>query len=425
MFRAGRRRAFSSLAIPNYRRYIAGQVISRVGTWMQRFGQSWLIYEMTKSATLVGVVVALQAVPTLLLGPYGGLVADRFDKRRIMIVLQAMMGVLAFVLGLLTVTHVVRFWEVAMLALLLGVNETFETAARQTFVFEMVGPGELTNALSLNSVTNNVARTVGPALGAGLVATVGLGACFLVNAVSFAAVIAALLMVNPRQLHSPEPTPRARGQLREGIAYVRRSPELVVPLVMMVFIGTLAWEFQTTLPPLASRVFHGGASAYGVMTAVQGIGAITAGLTAASLRRTGRKVLVAAAATFGAGMVAIAVSPNLGWAVAFMFLVGFAASSFSITCNTTLQLEAQPQMRGRVVGLYIVAFQGSTPVGGPIAGFVANVAGPRAAIAMGAASCFAAAGLGAAAGIRRRTRSVLRIEERAVPLPVPVEQDSP
>jgi len=413
--RRGGRRIFESLSLPNYRKYFFGQMVSRMGSWMQRFAQSWLVYELSHNATIVGVTVALQALPTLVAGPYAGLVADRLDKRRIMIGLQAMMGVLSLVLGLLTVTHVVRLWEVFVLAFLLGVNEAFENPARQVFVFEMVGSEQLPNAVGLNSVLNNIARAAGPAVGAGLVATVGLGACFLFNAASFAAVIASLVMVDTSELFAAPLASRARGQLRDGLSYVRRSPALWVPLVMMTLVGGLAWEFQTTLPPMASQVLHGGATAYGLLTAAQGIGAIVGGLVVAGMRRSGARALATNAVAFGAAMTLMTVAPNLATGVAFMVVVGMAATSFSATGNSTVQLNADPQMRGRVMSLWAVAFQGSTPIGGPVAGFVAHSAGPRAALAMGAAACFAAAGLGVFATGRRGAA------RRPVPADVEVE----
>jgi MFS family permease len=422
--RAGGRRVFGSLGVPNYRRFFIGQVISRAGTWMQRFAQSWLVFELTKSATFVGVVVALQAVPTLIVGPYAGVIADRFDKRRIMIGLQSMMGVLALVLGLLTVTHVVRLWEIVVLAVLLGANEAFENPARQAFVFEMVGAEQLPNAIGLNSVLNNIARALGPAIGAGFVAAFGLGTCFLANAVSFAAVIASLVMVDRRALHPVHLAPRARGQLREGVAYVRRSPDLWVPLAMMMLIGTLAWEFQTVLPPMASKVLHGGASAFGLMVAAQGVGAIAGGLLVAARRRTGRRALIVQAACFGVAMALVAIAPNLPTAIAFMLLVGFTATSFSATGNTTVQLNSESHMRGRVLSLWVVAFQGSTPIGGPIAGYVASAAGARAALGMGALACFGAAGLGIFVAARRG-REVSRIRPDEAPPPLQIEPDSP
>jgi MFS family permease len=378
-----------------------------MGTWVQRFAQSWLVYELTHNATIVGVVVALQALPTLVIGPYCGVLADRFDKRNLLIALHMMMGVLALILGLLTVLDVVQLWEVFALALLLGVGEAAENPPRQVFIFEMVGADQLPNAVGLNSVLNNIARAAGPAIGAVLVATVGLGTCFLVNAASFAGVITSLVMVSRAELYPAPLAARARGQLRAGLAYVRRSPSLWVPLAMMTLVGGLAWEFQTTLPPMATQL-HGGATAYGLMTAAQGIGAIGGGLLVAAMRRSGVRALVTNAIAFGGSMTLMTFAPNLTTGLVFMVVVGMAATSYSSTGNSTVQLNADPHMRGRVMSLWAVAFQGSTPIGGPLAGFVAHSAGPRAALAMGAAACFGAAGLGAFAIGRRDRASQVR-----------------
>jgi len=410
--RSGRRHVFSSLRIRNYRVYFVGQVISRMGTWMQRFAQSWLVYELSNNATVVGVAVALQSVPSLFAGPYSGLVADRFDKRRLMIGLQSMMAVLAIVLGVLTVTHVVQLWEIFLLAFLLGVNEAFEVPARQVFVFELVGPEHLQNAVGLNSVLNSIARAAGPAMGAVLVATIGLGTCFLVNGLSFVAVIASLIVIDTAALHPAHLSKRARGQVREGLLYVRRSPELWAPLTMMALIGMLAWEFQTVMPAMASQVLHGGATAYGLITAAQGFGSIFGGLAAASARKTSKRLLVGEAVAFGVAMALAASAPTLDTELVLIFVVGFTATALAATGNTTIQLNSDPRMRGRVMSLWLVAFQGSTPIGGPLAGFVAHAAGARAALAMGAAACFGAAGLGVLAkGWRDRPVSPVSADE--------------
>ena len=287
---------FASLAIPNYRRYISGQAVSLVGTWMQMAAQAWLVLTLTGSATTLGVVIALQTLPVLLLGPYGGVIADRVDKRRLMVILQAAMGVQALVLGVLTVTGAVELWEIGVLALLLGLNNAFENPARQSFMLEMIGPENLRNAVSLNSVLVNVARTIGPAVAGILIATVGEGVCFLVNAASFVAVIASLSTLDRTALHPTKPTPRAPGQLREGLRYVRRTPELGIPLLMMALVGCLAYEFQVTLPVMAKQGLHLGATGYGFMTSAMGVGAVVGGLLVAAKGKVGLRPLVAAAA---------------------------------------------------------------------------------------------------------------------------------
>ena len=280
--RAAGRVTFAALSVPNYRRYIAGQAVSLSGTWMQMAAQSWLVLTLSGSATTLGVIVALQTLPVLLLGPYGGVVADRVDKRRLMVALQAAMGLQALVLGLLTITGAVTLWEVGLLAALLGLNNAFESPARQAFMLEMVGPETLRNAVSLNSVLVNVARVVGPALAGILIALSGEGVCFLLNAVSFAAVIASLLTLDRAAINPTEPSPRSPGQLREGVRYVAGIPDLAVPLVMMALAGCLAYEFQVTLPVMASRALHAGAAGFGFMTAAMGLGAVVGGLFVAA-----------------------------------------------------------------------------------------------------------------------------------------------
>lgn len=388
------RRTFAALANPNYRRWTSGQAISLAGTWMQAIAQSWLVLQLTGSATALGTVVALQTLPTLVFGPYAGVVADRLDKRRLMIGLQSAMGVLALVLGLITITGVVTLGQVYALALLLGVNNCFENPARQAFVLEMVGPQDLRNAVSLNSVLVNVARAVGPAI-AGLVITAGgIGFCFLLNAASFVPVVVSLLRLDTAALRPSVPTPRAPGQLREGLRYVRRSPQLAVPLLMMALVGCLAYEFQVVLPIVAAQTFHGDASTYGFLTAAMGGGAIVGGLWVAARGRTGLGALVVSSTLFGAAMLLTALAPALWVALVGMAFVGAFSVAFLSTGNSTLQLAAQPQMRGRVMALWAVAFLGSTPLGGPIAGAVAEWGGGRAGLLLGAVACLVAAAAG-------------------------------
>jgi MFS family permease len=388
--RAGRL-TFAALSVPNYRRYVSGQAISLVGTWMQMTAQAWLVLTLTHSSTALGVVVALQTLPVLLLAPYGGVIADRVDKRRLMIVLQSMMGIQALILGLLTVTGSVRLWEIGLLAVLLGLNNAFENPARQSFMLEMVGAEHLRNAVSLNSVLVNVARSVGPAVAGILIASVGVGECFLINAGSFVAVVGSLATMDRSALRPTDPTPRAHGQLREGLRYVRNTPELAVPLLMMGVVGCLTYEFQVSLPVLASRGLHVGATGFGFMTAAMGIGAVAGGLVVAARGKTGLRPLVFAACGFGAAMVLATLAPNLPLELAALVFAGAASISFMSTGNSTLQLNSEPEMRGRVMSLWFVAFQGSTPIGGPIVGGVMEAFGARAGLGLGAVTCVAVA----------------------------------
>jgi MFS family permease len=398
---------FAALAIPNYRRYISGQSVSLIGTWMQMAAQSWLVLTLTHSATTLGVIVALQTIPVLLLGPYGGVIADRVDKRRLMVVLQAAMGVQALILGLLTVTGAVELWQIGVLALLLGLNNAFENPARQSFMLEMVGPENLRNAVSLNSVLVNVARVIGPAVAGLLIATAGEGVCFLVNAASFVAVVASLATLDRSAIHPSPPSGREPGQLREGLTYIRRTPELAVPLVMMALAGCLAYEFQVTLPVMASQGLHAGATGFGFMTSAMGVGAVLGGLVVAAKGKTGLPPLIAAATAFGVVLLLASLAPSLPLELLALALAGGASISFMSTGNSTLQLTATPSMRGRVMSLWFVAFQGSTPIGGPVIGWVMAEFGARAGLGVGGVTCLLVALLGIAA-LRRLTTGSLR-----------------
>ncbi|HTZ91926.1 MAG TPA: MFS transporter [Streptosporangiaceae bacterium] len=399
------RSTFSSLRVPNYRLYFTGQSISLAGTWMQMTAQSWLVLVLTQSSTDLGLVVALQTLPVLLLGPYGGVVADRVDKRKLMIGLQTAMGCQALVLGLLTVLGVVRFWQVCLLAVVLGLNNAFENSARQAFVREMVGKDELRNAITLNSVTVNAARAVGPAIGGVLIATVGVGVCFLANAASFVAVVTSLLIMNTRSLQPSPPAPRARGQLREGLRYAARTPNIAVPLAMMGLVGMLAYEFQVSIPVLAKHTFHGGSEAYGFLTAAMGIGAVIGGLFTAARGRTGLRSMIIAGTGFGAAIIVCAFSPVIGVAYAAMLFVGWASVSFIAIGNSTIQLASDPNMRGRAIALWQVAFQGTTPIGGPLIGWIIDQSNPRVGLAVGGISCLVAAAGGYLLSRRYRDRA--------------------
>ena len=394
---------FAALSVPNYRRYYGGQAVSMIGTWMQMTAQAWLVLTITHSSTALGIVVALQTLPVLLLAPYGGVIADRVDKRRLMVALQSAMGIQALALGVLTVAGVVHVWEIGALAALLGVNNAFENPARQSFMMEMVGPEHLRNAVTLNSVLVNVARSIGPAVAGVLIATVGTGVCFLVNAGSFAAVVFSLVTMDRLALNPSRPAPRAQGQLREGLRYVRARPQLAVPLLMMGAVGCLTYEFQVSLPVMASRGLGVGATGYGFMTASMGIGAVCGGLIAAARGRTGLRPLVLAASVFGLAVALAAVAPNLGFELAALAFAGGASITFMSTGNSTLQLTAAPEMRGRVMSLWFVAFQGSTPIGGPLVGVVMGAFGARAGLGLGAVTCLAVAAAGCMTMRRLRT----------------------
>lgn len=400
-------RTFAALAIPNYRRYYAGQAVSLVGTWMQTIAQGWLLLTLTGSGTALGLLVAVQMTPILLLGPYGGVIADRVDKRRLLLAVQAGMGTLALILGVLTATGAVQVWHVFVLAGVLGLLTAFDNPTRQSFVLEMVGPDDLRNAVSLNSVLVNAARAVGPAVAGILIATVGVSVCFLVNAVSYLAVLASLATLDRAGLRPTPPQERSPGQLRAGLRYVRATPGLAIPLAMMALIGTLAYEFQVVLPIVARETFAGGPEVYGFMTAAMGAGAVIAGLVVAGTGRTGVRAVIIAAAAFGVAILLAAAAPNLPVELVALTIVGGCSVTFIAIGNTTLQLAARPEMRGRVMGLWAVAFLGTTPIGGPIAGFVAERAGGRAGLLLGGVACLVAAAAGAWALRRTQARTTV------------------
>jgi MFS family permease len=388
------RSTFASLENPNYRRYISGQSVSLVGTWMQSVAQSWLVLQLSGSGTALGFVVALQTLPVLLLGPYGGVVADRVDKRRLMIGLQSMMGLLAAVLGVLTLSGRVALWQVFVLAFLLGLNNCFENPARQSFILEMVGPTHLRNAVSLNSVMVNVARAVGPAVAGVIIAAGGTGVCFLLNAASFAVVVLTLTRLDVSALQPSPPAARGPGQLREGLRYVAGTPELGVPLLMMALVGCLAYEFQVTLPVVAKSTFGAGAEGYGLMTGAMGVGAVIGGLYVAARGTTGLRAMISSSALFGLALLLAVAAPSLPVELVALAVVGGISVGFLSKGNSTLQLTAAPSMRGRVMALWAVAFLGSTPIGGPIAGAVSQHFGGRGGLGLGAAACLLAALLG-------------------------------
>lgn len=398
-----RGQTFAALRGPNFRLYISGQAVSLIGTWMQTVAQSWLVLQLTGSATAIGIVLALQTVPMLLLGPYGGVVADRSDKRRLMIGLQTLMGVQALILGLLVVTDTVALWHVYVLAVALGLNQCFENPARQSFMLELVGPEDLRNAVSLQSVLASCSRMIGPAVAGLVIAAGGLGVCFLLNAASFVAVVTSLLRLDVSRLQRSPAAARAKGQLREGFAYVRSTPDLAVPLLMMALVGCLAFEFQVVLPVLADHTFAAGAGAYGFLTAAMGAGSVVGGLAVATWGRTGTRPLILTSLAFGIAMAVAAAAPNLTTLIVLMVIVGALSVTFTSTTNSSLQLASAPTMRGRVMALWSVAFLGSTAIGGPIAGWVCEQWGGRAGLLLGAVACLVAAAMGVVALRRRAT----------------------
>ncbi|KAF0970958.1 MULTISPECIES: MFS transporter [Gordonia] len=395
---------FASLHISNYRIFFAGMSVSMTGSWMQATAQAWLVLTLSGSASVLGLIVALQALPVLLIGPYAGVIADRVDRRRLLTVLQAMMGLLAAVLAALTLAGVVAVWHVAILAVLLGLGHAFEQPARQAFIHQIVGKSLIRNAVTLNSVMVNAARAVGPAVAGVILTLVGAGWCFAINAVSFLAVVVSLIALDGTKITQETPVPRAKGQLREGIRYVRGIPSLWIPLATMALVGTLAYNFPVTLTAAADFVFDGGPQALGFMTSAMGVGAVVGGLVVAARGTIGLRPLTLAAFGFGITIAAAALAPDLITAICALFLVGWLSVTFMSTGNATLQLNSEPRMRGRVMALWSVAFMGSTPIGGPLIGAIIEATNPRVGLGVGAAACLAAAFLAFVADRRSRSR---------------------
>lgn len=400
------RDTFRALRSRNYRLYFLAQVVSVSGTWMQAVAQGWLVLQLTDSGTMLGLTAGLQFLPMLLGGPLAGVVADRVDKRRLLVATQSTAAMLAILLGVLTATGVVVLWMVLVLAFAFGCVVAVDNPARQSFVLEMTGSDDLPNAVTLNSVVINGARAIGPAIGGVLIAQVGMALCFLLNGVSYIAVIGALLMMRPEELHRANPTPRGPKQLREGLSYVWRTPELRIPLLVMAAVGTFTYEFHVTLPLLAKYTFGGGAVAYGGLTAVMGTGAVIGGLLSARRSNSSVHALLRSSWIFGGLILATAVAPNLWWAVGILLFVGAASIRFIATANAALQLGAAPHMRGRVMALWGVAFLGSTPLGGPLVGWIGQAYGARTALAVGGLAAIVASVLGR----RALARGVERIE---------------
>jgi MFS family permease len=367
---------FSSLRIRNYRRYFLGQLVSMCGTWMQVVAMAWLVLDLTGSGTSLGLVTASQFLPVLLLGPWGGLIADRFDKRRLLAVTQTVSGLLAALLAVIVATGVVEVWMVEVLALGLGLTTVFDTPARQTIIAELVPPEELRNAVTLNSVMINAARIVGPAIAGLLIALVGESMCFALNAASFGAVLVSLFFLDSSINPAPV-TARARGQLRDGFRYVARTPELLLCLVMILVVGTMAWELNVTVPLIAKQTFGGGAGTIGLMMSMMGVGAVCGGLVSASRGAAGLRGLAHGCVGWGVALLLAAAAPTLPAEMAAMALVGYGSIAFSSSSKTCLQLGAAPEMRGRVMAMWSMCVTGTIPIGGPLVGWIGEQFGAR------------------------------------------------
>jgi MFS family permease len=397
---AALRRSITSLAEPNYRRYFIGQIISVSGNWMQLVAQMWLIVKLTGSGVSVGLTAGLQFVPILLFGAWGGLIADRLPKRRVLMATQALMALPAVALWALTAAGSVTPLMVYALVLARGVVTAVDNPTRQSFVAELVGPERVVNAVSLNSVVVQSARIVGPATAGAVIALAGVSTCFALNALSFVAMLVALARMDPRALRVVAPAPRARGELRAALRHVRLAPGLWIPLAMMALVGTLSFNFQVILPLLASQTWHGTAATYALLTAAMAVGSVGGALAAGARGRVSPRILVVAATGFGVLELVAAVAPSLPLQVLALVPLGAMTVTFSAGVNSTLQLAVAPAMRGRVMALYSVVFLGSTPIGAPLVGWLAEIAGPRAGMALGAVAALVAAALASGAYAR-------------------------
>ena len=386
----GFNRTFASLRNRNFRIFFTAQIVSVTGTWMQSIAQMWLVLHLTGSGIALGITAALQFTPILLFGTWGGLLADRVDKRKLLMVTQSAAGLVALVLAGLTLGGVVQLWMVYVLAFGLGMVNVFDNPGRQSFVTEMVGKDQVTNAVGLNSAVFTLARVIGPAIAGVLIAAVGTGWCFLYNGLSYFPVVLALLLMHSWELHRGQPTPRARGQIRAGIRYAWNRPELRFPLLLMLVVGTLAFNFSVLMPLMASFVFHSGASTFGLLMSFMGAGAFVGALVSASREKPSHGLLAFAGIAFGALLIGAALAPTLPIELLVLLPLGAAMITFQATANSLLQLNSDPVFRGRVMALYVMVFLGSTPIGGPVVGWVAEQFGARSGLGLGGIATFIA-----------------------------------
>jgi MFS family permease len=408
------KRSFDSLSVPNYRRYFVGQIVSLSGTWMQTVAALWLVLSLTGSGLAVGLTTALQFLPMLLFGAWGGLLADRFAKRKLLMATQALMAIPALGLFAVTLAGVAAPWMVFLAVFTMGSVNAVDNPTRQSFAIEMVGPDRVVNAVSLNSVIVQSARIVGPAFAGLLIAGVGIETCFAVNVLSFGAMIYALWGMDPAKLRSGPRASREPGAIRAGLRYVRATPELAIPLALMALVGTFGFNFQVILPLLARFSFGGGAGVYAALVSAMAVGSVAGALVTGSHGRTSPRLIAGAALAFGGAALLAAAAPGMAVEIAALVLLGAASVTFAATINSSLQLAVTPHMRGRVMSLYSVVFLGSTPIGGPLAGWLSQAYDPRWALVLAAISGLSAAWAARLSFARIETRA----KERAVAQPV-------
>ena len=407
---AALRRSFDSLQVPNYRRYFWGQLVSLSGNWMQTVAEIWLVLSLTDSGVAVGLTTALQFLPMLLFGAWGGLLADRLSKRRLLIVTQTVMALPALALFVITTAGVVTPLIVYVIVFARGAVNAVDNPTRQAFAIEMVGADRVVNAVSLNSVLIHVARIAGPALAGILIATVGVEPCFAINAATFAVMIFALWGMRPEALQVTPRVAREPGAVRAGLRHVRETPRLAVPLALMALVGTLGYNFITVLPLLAKFSFGGGASVYAALVSSMALGSVVGALVTGARGRTSASMITGAALAFGVLSLLAAAAPTLALELPVLVLLGAATVTFAASVNSYLQLEVRPDMRGRVMALYSIVFLGSTPIGGPLAGWLSEAFDPRVALVLAGVSGLCAAWA---------ARTALARAERAAPSRTP------
>lgn len=382
--RAFKSKTFAALSVRNFRLYVFGQLVSVSGTWMQSVAQGWLILQISGSSVDLGIAVALQYVPMLVIGSYGGVVADRHDKRTILYATQGGAGLLALALGVMVTTHHVSISAVYVLAALLGIVNLFDVPARQAFVQQMVGRDLIANAVSLNSVLMNAGRLIGPGIATAFIAALGTAVCFYANAASYVAVLVALALMRSHEFLPMKTVSREKGQLRLGLAYVRANAQLRRALIAVAISGTFAFNFTVTLPVLAHTTFHERTAAqYGLLMGAMGLGAIIGGLVIAYRSRPTSGLLTVLALGFGTSLTLVALAPTVHWAELLMIPTGAFSVAFVSTGNATLQLNSSSAMRGRVMSLYGIAFFGTTPIGAPLIGLVIRASDPRTGLLVG------------------------------------------
>lgn len=408
------RQTFSSLAVRNYRLLFFGMLVSSAGTWMQSVALGWLVLDLTGSGTAVGLITAAQFLPMLFLGAWGGLIADRFDKRRILVMTQTAMGLSAGFLATVVLLDVVELWMVFASALALGFATVIDNPARQSFISELVGPDRVTNAIALNSAMFNASRMVGPAIAGVLILRWGTGICFAINAVSYIAVITGVAMMRPSELQRGKPVARARGQVRAGLRYVWSTPDLRSTILLVAVVGTFTLNFQVILPVLARFTFDRGPGTLGMLYSVMGAGSLVGALVAAGRNRPSRNVMIGGAFVLGVLMLGVAAAPNLAVATVLLALTGAATITFLSTANALLQLSSDQQMRGRVMALYAMVFLGSTPIGGPVVGWIGEQWSPRASFAVAGVAALVGAAMASTISVRAGRRSSAPVDD-AVP----------